>query len=71
MICTIGARFRHLNFDLKERIVHSNLPFSFQYYYVAEVYTDSLLVKMRGNINKKMTKKMKRRKSLEFEPDDT
>jgi hypothetical protein len=70
-ICIIGARFRHLNFNLKEGIVHSVSPLSFQYYYVAKVFTNSLLVKMRGNISEKMKKKMKRKKSLEFEPDDS
>jgi hypothetical protein len=71
MICTIGARFKHLIFGLKEGIVHSFSPLSFQYYYVANYFTNSLLVKTRGNISEKMTNKMKRRESLKSEPSTT
>jgi hypothetical protein len=70
MICTTGTKFKHLNFCIKEGTVHLVFPLSFQYYYVANKIIDSLLVKMRGRISEEMTKKMKRRKSLESKLDD-
>ncbi len=65
MVCTINIRFRHLNFGIKEGTIHSISPLYFQYHYATWFFTDSLLVKMKGNINKKMAKKMKRRKKLD------
>ncbi len=66
-ICTSSIEFRHLNFGIKEAIGHSISPFFFQYHYATRFFTNFLLVKMKGNISKEMTKKMKRRKSLKFE----
>jgi hypothetical protein len=65
MVCTIGIGFKHLNFGIKEEIVHLVSPLSFQYRYVGGIFPNSLLVKMKGNIDKEMEKKMKRKESLE------
>ncbi len=58
-IFVIKDGFKHLNFSIKERIIHSVFPLSLQYCYVMEIHTNFLLVKMRGIISKEMAKKMK------------
>jgi len=63
-IFAIDIEFKHPNFSMKGRTIHSILLLSFQYCYVAEICTNFLLVKMKGNINKEMADKMKRRESL-------
>jgi hypothetical protein len=67
MVCTIDTEFKHPNFGIKEKTVHLVFPLSFQYYYVAKIHTDFLLVKMKENINKEMVGKRKKRKSLKSE----
>jgi hypothetical protein len=62
----IGARFRDSNFNIKGGIVHSVLPLSFHYCYVAKICID-FFVKMKGNINKEMVRIMKRKESLDLE----
>jgi hypothetical protein len=64
MIFVIDIGFRHPNFSIKGNIVYSTLLFSFHYCYVVEIYTN-FFVKMKGNINKEMVKKMKMRDKKE------
>jgi len=59
----IDIEFRHPNFSIKEGIVHSVSLLS--YCYATKKFTNLLLVKMKGNINKEMAENMKRRESLE------
>ncbi len=68
MICTTGTGFRYSNFGIKKGTIHSISPFNFQYRYTTRIFTNFLLVRMKGNISKEMAKKMKRRESLESEP---
>jgi len=65
MVCITGTKFMYSNFDIKEGIVHSIFLLYFQYCYVVEFFIDSSLVKMKGNINKEMVEKIKRRECLE------
>jgi hypothetical protein len=62
--CTIGIKFRHSNFSIKEGTVHLVFPLFCQYCYVVILF---FLVKMEGSISKEMVEKIKRRESLEFE----
>jgi hypothetical protein len=64
MVFSIDVGFRHMKFNIKRGIVHSILLPFFQYCYVAKICTN-LSVKMRGNINKEMAKRMKRRENLD------
>ncbi len=67
-IYIISARFRHSNFNIKKGIVRLVYFLSFQYCYNVGILTNSLLVKVRGNINKEMAEKIKRKKGLESKP---
>ncbi len=66
MVCITRVEFRHSNFSKKEGTIHSVSPFS--YCYTTKILTDLLLVKMKGNISKKIIENMKRRESLKSKP---
>jgi hypothetical protein len=61
-----NTKFRHPNFGIKENTVHLVLFLTFHYCYATKIYTN-ILVKTRGNINKEMAKRMKRKESLDSE----
>jgi hypothetical protein len=61
-------KFRNLNFNIKGNIIHLNLFFpSLVLLCYIEIYTN-FSVKMRGNINKKIIERMKKRGNLDLEP---
>lgn len=51
MVFTTDTKIKHLNFNIKEGIVHLIILLSFQYWYAIKICID-FSMKMRGRINK-------------------
>ncbi len=64
MVFVTSIRFRHLNFYIKGGTIHSIFLLSFHHCYVVQICIN-FLVKMKGNINKEMVERMKRKQSLD------
>jgi hypothetical protein len=52
---------------MKRGTIHLVTLLSLAYYFLAKIWIDFCMI-MKGNINKKMVKRMKRKESLKLEP---